>query len=588
MPLRLIALICVLLASPLARAQMYPGAGGLAYGPRGQSHAWVAMPVTGPAILHLAPRAAAVDSDRDAVKPAAAGSTRLAAPLAELPMAMAAWENQVFLLFPPTAAEVGSPSNPPRFPVLGLTASPGPMGSVWAFDNLGGRLRVLPSLWLDGALLSFVGTSRGPAALVRQGDHIRILLLDIFSASEPREAWRDLPLPEGVAEDPAGLHLISTARGLGLARLSPASTASEPALANGLWTGVLRGPQAEDADPSDVPIHWTFRPLSMRLIQGPEGRAPAPQGPVFRIHGGGPGAIGDGVLIYTTRQLDSDGQPSLRVWNPTGAGTILLATVPDVSDNYAIAPLDDVGRLAVLWSTQPPSAPAASDRRAAITTEVRLAEIAIADGAIVYSGPAIGKGPVSSEELRLLAVAMVAVMALILVFVLRPEEGRTPVNLPKGVALAEPGRRIIASLIDFVLAALITGALTGRSAIDLVLLVGVFTDAGGMLGLLLMLGIGFLVSTLSEWLFARSAGKALTGSAVAVPRIVDMPDPESPATKERVPTLARPTLWRAAVRNLVKWFLPPVAMMGLSAPDHRHRGDLSAGTIVVIPVTPPE
>jgi hypothetical protein len=47
-------------------------------------------------------------------------------------------------------------------------------------------------------------------------------------------------------------------------------------------------------------------------------------------------------------------------------------------------------------------------------------------------------------------------------------------------------------------------------------------------------------------------------------------------------TLVRPVLWRAAVRNLVRWALPPLALSGLSGMDHRHRGDTAAGTVVVV------
>jgi hypothetical protein len=50
------------------------------------------------------------------------------------------------------------------------------------------------------------------------------------------------------------------------------------------------------------------------------------------------------------------------------------------------------------------------------------------------------------------------------------------------------------------------------------------------------------------------------------------------------PVLVKPSLWRAAVRNLVRWTLPPLAVAGLNGPDHRHRGDVAAGTVVVMPI----
>jgi hypothetical protein len=42
------------------------------------------------------------------------------------------------------------------------------------------------------------------------------------------------------------------------------------------------------------------------------------------------------------------------------------------------------------------------------------------------------------------------------------------------------------------------------------------------------------------------------------------------------------------IRNVVKWGLPPVAMVGMLDPVGRHRGDLLAMTAVVIEGEPDE
>jgi hypothetical protein len=90
------------------------------------------------------------------------------------------------------------------------------------------------------------------------------------------------------------------------------------------------------------------------------------------------------------------------------------------------------------------------------------------------------------------------------------------------------------------------------------------------------LGIGFGHTTISEWLTGRSIGKMLTGCEVVHPRFAQGPDGQVDVALER------PALWRAAVRNLVRWTFPPLALVGLSAMDHRHRGDAAAGTVVVV------
>jgi len=48
------------------------------------------------------------------------------------------------------------------------------------------------------------------------------------------------------------------------------------------------------------------------------------------------------------------------------------------------------------------------------------------------------------------------------------------------------------------------------------------------------------------------------------------------------PVLAKMGLWAAVLRNLVKWALPPLAAAGVSSPERRHRGDVVAGTVVVM------
>jgi len=52
----------------------------------------------------------------------------------------------------------------------------------------------------------------------------------------------------------------------------------------------------------------------------------------------------------------------------------------------------------------------------------------------------------------------------------------------------------------------------------------------------------------------------------------------------RMPGSSRVGLRQALVRNLMKYAMPPVAVFGLSDANGRHRGDVLAGTAVVIRV----
>jgi uncharacterized RDD family membrane protein YckC len=170
-------------------------------------------------------------------------------------------------------------------------------------------------------------------------------------------------------------------------------------------------------------------------------------------------------------------------------------------------------------------------------------------------------------------------MVVVVAVVLRPEPLGPALTLPKGVQLAEPGRRVIGAAIDLLIAAAVAAAMLGVPVSQLLTVNVLFGESGGVEAMLLILGVGFGLTTLGDGLFGRSIGKAITGCEVVCPGAAV---PGSDGTVE--PRLVRPSLWRAALRNLVCWSLPPVAMWGLANPDHRHRGDIAAGTAVVVRV----
>jgi uncharacterized RDD family membrane protein YckC len=251
-----------------------------------------------------------------------------------------------------------------------------------------------------------------------------------------------------------------------------------------------------------------------------------------------------------------------------------------VGDGFSVAPLLRNGRLAVVWTEPEPGAPeppapgpGAPKRSPQFRT--RVVEVSAFTGRVLYDGAAQARGPVSSQELKLLAAVLVVVMAVILLFVLRPEREGPPLTLPRDLALADPGRRALAGAVDVLLAAGVGARVSGVSLLDLVSPAQLLMDAAPVVGLLVTVGVGMALGTLCEGLWGRTLGKLIAGCEVVRPavRIVE---------GAVVPAPERPGLGRALARNLIKWVLPPVAASGVFAPERRHRGDTLAGTAVVV------
>jgi hypothetical protein len=510
----------------------------------GVSHSWVALPTAdgGSAIVHL-PRRIAGPPGADAED----GSVRLATRLPARPERLAAWDATVYLAFP--AEELGGGKRHRR--VVSLTVEQGPIGGSWVSDT-DARLPVLPSLPGDGWLDGFVGSSPGPAALIREkGDAgLRRYALLLYDGSR----WQGANLPDqwwGSTERRAGasLRLVASADGLALLTVG----GERP----GLWTATL--PARPSAD--GWALEWQFRGLSFEAA----GRAaPPPDSPVY---------LTAGHLVYASRTPDGR---TAEIWSPTPARCLLLQRVRGIAEDVAVASLDQVGRLGLVWQEYPEDQVSGQAKRSASEPRTRVVEVSVTSGQVLYDGPAKVGAPVSQQELKILAVLLVGVMAVVLLFVLRPDARGAPLTLPKGVTLAEPGRRLVAGFIDLAAAALIASGLARASPMELLTPAHLLNDPESLEAILMVLGIGCLHCTLGEGLFGRSLGKALSGCEVA--RVVIGKTEDGSISV----ALERPALWRAAVRNLVRWAIPPLALSGLSSMDHRHRGDLAAGTVVIV------
>lgn len=536
--MRLWPIAVLFIAIVTARAGDQPGAGSHTDPAAGDSHAWAAMPSrTGSvAIQHFPPRGVDALGRRGAED----GTVRLAATLTQMPEALGASGNRLYMVFPPAAG--GSSL---RRQVLYIEAERGSVDGSWVGDPGGARLPSLPSLPGDEKLLGFVGSPVGPVALVAGTGNGPDRLLALV-----RGDWTDIGLPVELAAGGAEgrVRLVSMPEGVALVAVRG------DVGAKGAWIRTL--PALADGAAIDR-AEWKREPL--QLSNPDKGELLGAASGLFNIRG-----------RFIAERRTAEG---VEVWEAGSGGSRLLAVVKGVSRGYSAAPMEQTGRLLIAWKTQPPVE--AKDGPLPIE-RLRIAEVSIQTGQVLFDGEAETQPPFSKVELKILAAFLVAVMLAIVVFVLRPDRPGLPLTLPKGVFLAEPGRRVMAGMLDAGFAFLIATKITGIGAGE-VLSAGALTGQVEALTLYLAtVGTGLFVGVLSEWVFGRSIGKSLTGMEVVRPIMRQLPE----GAVE--PGLARISLGGAILRNIVKWVLPPVAMSGLSSPERRHRGDTAGGTVVVV------
>lgn len=249
----------------------------------------------------------------------------------------------------------------------------------------------------------------------------------------------------------------------------------------------------------------------------------------------------------------------LGLWTLVEDGLYELATVPGAPDSCAVAPMaGNGGRVLVFWET-----PGRTQRGGA----VRLVELSASTGEVLFDGEPTRVMPIAAEHVRLLALVLVAAMAMVIFLAVRPDPSGSGIVLPEGTALAEPSRRLVGSMADGVIAALLVGSIMGVRVSEIVTLMVLVRPDNAWLAAPSTLAVGMAIGTLSEWLTGRSPGKLLVGCRVV----------------GGLGGAERAALWRHLVRNAVKWLLPPVAMMALVDPEARHRGDTLARLVVVVP-----
>ncbi len=194
-----------------------------------------------------------------------------------------------------------------------------------------------------------------------------------------------------------------------------------------------------------------------------------------------------------------------------------------------------------------------------------LTVISPSTSGVIYEGVARRISPVTENDLRFLGVLFGAVLLTVALFILKPRVAmRESVDFPPHTALAEPSRRVAAVLVDFIPCAVVAGLVFEVSVIDVI--VKPFQDAGpeGVWPAIVALGVLFIHSSISEWLWGRSVGKLLLSC-----RTISV-------------TGVKPTLRQAVWRNAIKALCPPLIIVLYLDPRGRHPGDLVSGTLVIV------
>lgn len=555
-------------------------------------HGWALLQVdeSGSAVLlHLPPRQAGDRDDLGVIRLVRRFGRPDASEPPRLPEATAFWADRFFMAYGPRPAPEGDRLR--RVLQISVRRS---IGGGWEYVPAD-RARMLAPLPGAGDLEGFVGTPAGPAALLReyvgpgldpgrveahprvrqaspQGDPVRRLL--ILAGTE----WVGVPLPwDGGSElgdvygGDTGVHppdprsvcvLLSRTDGLAVLVQPPQGDRAV------LWHGEFDRRWPGTGAPGIV---WNESGVSLADPFRVEGRLDAT----------GVVSAGD-RLIWAGR--DADGALLLALVR--GDDTHRLAVFDDLPRNTELAAPGDGSVLALLW-------PGEKERRASLP-RLMIREVSIATGRVLYDGASRRHGPISQRDFQLLMALLVGVMIAVLAFLLRPDQPAKGVLLPAGLRVAEPSRRVLGGMIDYAPAMVLASFLHNTHPADFFSAQVLMGQVSSAFPLLTSLVFAFGHTSVSEWLFGRSLGKAITGCLV-----VSMPvergegakgdDAEAGSGKESDLSAApaagapmeSPRLWQSLARNFVRWGAPPLAVLMFFDRQGRHIGDVVGQTLVV-------
>ncbi|MDX2146087.1 MAG: RDD family protein [Planctomycetota bacterium] len=576
------------------------------------AHGWAIVPEPAMgqfALVHIPPRSAGQITGEERAAPA--GSIRLAARFRDRPAFLAAADHRVYVVFD-DARRTAKPA--PRR-VVSLAAFPARFGDAWISEPSGGGTQPQPQLASDGTLLGFAMSALGPTALLATEREARFEVLT-------SGGWRRLAVPEAIS-----LSALKSDRGpierlLGvegeLLVIEPGErgiTVHRATLA--LVPVKTQRPDTSDSatSPGDDRERGIGGISSVGQIKNLLGssaelalRATWTREELPPVDFGDGGAANTRLIVSGGRLIAHHFRApgTVDIGAVLGSGVWPFLSVPEVPSEYALATLDKLGRGVLLWSVpadeSPEASPAPGSGPLAGLPAVRqgVTEFSLTTGAVFYSGPPVSAVPISASEFRLMVVLMLGVMVVVLVFVLRPGPEQQ-IMLPRDAAMAEPGRRLLAALIDVAIALAIASRAWNIPFAELLVPINWFTTEG-VYAITTALVSGIVFCAVGESLFGRTPGKLLAGceviacpvagvvpaSASGTPMSGSLRRGGGPETDGREDDRdeQRLSLPRALARNVIKWLLPPVAMIALVDPSLRHRGDVLARAAVVVRFNP--
>ncbi len=546
-----------------------------------------APPTTDPAsrpkpevrLLHIPPR------EWNDLDPAPA--FKQAAVLTEIPAGIAAWENRVWAAFTPEPVR-GGVQNETGEATQGRRPAVQRRVFTWtAARNIAGAWEYFPigsaeaaaSLPGSSDLLGFAGSARGPLALLTDAAGSGSLRLEVLDGTQ----WRETTLPTAVMmantgpvdterwsfatliDDDAGVLLIVQASGK--KQLTGYSGRARPRTPDD-------GPSVIDW--ADQPAwEWTLpgstQPANLRFV-----------------------AIG-GVTLAIER---TSAQQALvhRVGLPPASTTLVApSALPVTPEEAALGVVASHGadRVLLIASTPKPVPPATTANGPApgANSRFHLTELD-PSGRVYFDGTPRVRSLVSGQEFRYFALALGAVMVTVLFFVLRTD-AQTLIALPDGIALATPTRRLLASVIDYIMPLAISSLLFGVNISEVIGPAAVMRFDRAWPPLLLSLLLAAIFGAFNEWIVGWTLGKRLAGCFVlanrgpAAPRNPAGTDKDEPATGPKVVghiEIGRPTLAQALIRNLIKFGCPPLLFLIFIDANWRHAGDALASTLVCVEI----
>ena len=458
-------------------------------------------------LVLLAPR----DADSNAsfpIKAAPLGQVQAMRTLGNRnPLAIAAIDDRIYLVYPP-----GYANKVRQMRVYSATAAPGSVGGMWILSP-SERLESNASIQTKGDLVDLQPSAEALYALLKENDTPSLVKL-------VGNAWVPIELPDSI--NPRNLDLVALGDHIVLV------DRSGPVFKAQMYHDEL---DQWEAFTNELPIGRSTQLLS-------------------------------GQRSISVLDWDEGDRARLRVWSASGIYTIATSDGVPIDARYAL--LDSSETLIAIRAVEPSEDPSEDETK---SSTVELLEYDSTSLQQRFVGDPIASSPVSAEEFRFLVGMMMLIMLGVLVVVILPDRSSI-MRIPEGCVLADPGRRLIATMLDAILVASIVGWVFDVGASEILTLSVIVRpdNAWGVIPATIISGVCF--SAVCEWLMCATPGKLLMGLKVvrAQPEVVE-----------------RPKLWSALVRNIIKWVLPPVAALALIDQETLHRGDRASRTLVVMP-----